>query len=556
MILASKEDIKQYTDAGYWGEITLMDMFKENVGKNPDREFLVDAPNKEDLVGLRPERLSCKETDRIVDTLATSFLKMGVKKDDVVVIQLPNIVEMPLTYLALWRIGAIPSPVPIQWRSHELDYIFPLTGAKVFITLEEFGGFKHIEVGRKMQEKHSFLKEVISLEQLKGLCEGDIDPEGIEQNTPTANDIATVCYTSGTEAAPKACPLSHNNWIFQGGIISQTALAKEGSRMLLPSPLVNMTAFSTMFVPVILHNGGLVLHHPFDVELYMKQLIEENITGTVSVPAMLVMLLKHPDIDNRDFSNLQFLITGSAPPPIWTLEEFKRRWDIDILNGWGQNEGTVLTAGILDIPDMDTRTRNFPGWGRKGYKSPVKRSEGIVAKIVDVDTNTELTEPGEVGELAYKGPGTMPCYFRQPEYTEASFDEQGLFHTGDLFEVRPNNLVGFFDRKKDIIIRGGQNISAAEVENIAKAHTMVLDAAAVDMPDEKLGEKVCLYVVPQDGHLVTLESMSSFMKDEGIAIYKHPQRIEMIDVIPRNPLGKVVKPPLRKDIRKKLEKEA
>ena len=151
--------------------------------------------------------------------------------------------------------------------------------------------------------------------------------------------------------------------------------------------------------------------------------------------------------------------------------------------------------------------------------------------------------------LTYKGPNVIPGYYKRPDLTEKSFDREGFFYTGDLFVIKEDNFIGFFERKKDIIIRGGFNISAQEVENIVLAHPKVADVAAVAMPDDVLGERTCVYVVPRENETVILEDITSFMKEKGVAVYKMPEKLEIIDVIPRNPVGKILKSVLREKIK-------
>jgi non-ribosomal peptide synthetase component E (peptide arylation enzyme) len=173
-------------------------------------------------------------------------------------------------------------------------------------------------------------------------------------------------------------------------------------------------------------------------------------------------------------------------------------------------------------------------------------------KIVDPFTKAEVTEEGKVGELLYRGPNVIPGYFKRPDLTAKAFDQDGFFNTGDLFQVKDNDCVGFFERSKDIIIRGGFNVSAQEVENMVLGHPKVLDAAAVAMPDEILGERTCIYVVPRPGETVELTEIIAFMKEKGIAVYKIPERLEIVASIPRNPVGKILKKTLREDIRQKM----
>jgi non-ribosomal peptide synthetase component E (peptide arylation enzyme) len=175
--------------------------------------------------------------------------------------------------------------------------------------------------------------------------------------------------------------------------------------------------------------------------------------------------------------------------------------------------------------------------------------------MVNPDLPNGPIKEGDIGELWYRGPNVIPCYFKRPELTAKAFDADGFFNTGDLFQLKDGECIGFFDRSKDIIIRGGFNISAQEVENTILSHPKVLDAAAVAMPDERLGERTCIYVVPKPAQAISLDEIKAFMTEKGIAVYKIPERLEIVQVIPRNPVGKIVKKVLREEIKKKLGAE-
>ena len=249
------------------------------------------------------------------------------------------------------------------------------------------------------------------------------------------------------------------------------------------------------------------------------------------------------------------MASGSAPLSLFALKEFKRRWGIELINIWGQSEGTGNFSGPITTPELEKRVDMFPRLKKEikwGIDPAVDVSE---TKIVDTVTGEELSRPGDVGELLFRGPFTIPCYFNQPDFTERAFEKDGFFHTGDLFMIKDDRYMSFFDRKKDMIIRGGFNISAQEVENALLGHPKIQDVAAIAMPDEIMGEKTCVYVVPKKGETVTLDDVTAFIKQQGVATYKLPERLEIIDAIPRTPVGKIVKGKLREDIRKKLEGE-
>lgn len=552
MMSTYPDDLKErYRREGWWDDRTLIGIFLENASKNPDRMAIVDPPNKMELVGLEPEKLTYSEVLQRVDRLASYLLEVGVSKDSVVITQLPNISELLISYLAVWRVGATVSPVPMQWRSHELRKVAGITKASVYMSTT-FKGFDHIEMMKSIGADAPSLKHIVSLSELREITgKHQVNPE---LNTYTdklgGEDISVVQWTSGTEKEPKACPMTHNNWGFlrffyrseyRGGIL------KDGDVVMNPAPLVNMTGIGVGVVPWIMVAGTFVLHQPFDPSIYFRQLIGDKVNFTLAVPAVAVGMLKHPDVDKFDLSATKVFLQGSAPPPPWTFVDFKKRWGIESINVWGQNEGTGLFSTKDLISDLSDRARSFPRPGNGRYED-LPFFKPIETKIVEVESGKELTEPGSVGELCFRSPMTVPGYFNQPELTEHAFDGDGFFHTGDLFSIVSQDRIAFFDRAKDIIIRGGFNISSAEIEDIAKRDSRVADAAAVPVPDEKLGERVCLFVVPKPGSSVGLDDVKQIMKENDVAIYKWPERVEVIDSIPRNPVGKALKSDLRKRV--------
>lgn len=553
MILASPQQIKEWTEKGVWGKKTLIDYFKEHVVKSPDMLCLVDPPNKEALVGLKPERLTFKELDRAADATAEGLLAKGIKKDDIIMVQLPNCWELAMLYLAITRAGALISPMPMQWRQSELEHIAKMTEARAVITVEVFNNFQHKEMAEKLKTKFPSVKDIITLAEIREMSKGPVTGK-LDKIRIDANDVFTLCWSSGTEAEPKGCPLSHNNWLCQGTFQYETAPIKPGYNLITAGPLVNMASIGTVFIPWLISGGKFALHHPFDGPTFIMQLMKEEIEYTLLVPAVVNALLKHPKVDQFNLSKMKAITIGAAPPSLWSVQDLKRRWGIEFANIWGQNESTANVAGPVDIPDLEMRIDHFPHYGKPGSKwvniSPFRKN--IHLKILDPVTKKELTEEGAVGELWYRGPNVIPGYFKRPDLTKKAFNEEGFFNTGDLFQIKDNDCIGFFDRTKDIIIRGGFNISAQEVENMLLGHPKVLDAAAIAMPDEILGEKICVYVVPRGEEKPNLEEIRTFMKEKGIAAYKVPERMELIGAIPRNPVGKILKNVLRDDIKKKL----
>jgi len=551
MILAPEQMITEWTDKGAWTEKTLIDYFKEHVAAQPDKICLVDPPNKLDLMSLEAERLTYQELDKAVDATAEAFLNMGITKDDIIMVQMPNCWELAMLYLAITRAGALISPLPMQWRSSELEYIADITKAAAIITVDDFNRFKHKEMAEAIQSKYPTVKYILTVEDIREMTKGAITGK-LDAITIDANDIFTLSWSSGTEAQAKGCPLSHNNWYVQAGLQIESAGIKPGDNLLTAGPLVNMASVGTVYIQWLMLGGKLVLHHPFNPEILFKQFVDEEINYTLLVPAVVNLLLKYPKLDEIDISSVRAVTIGSAPPALWSVQELKKRWGIEFGNIWGQNESTVIISGLYDIPDMEMRIDHFPQFGKPNTKWSSPYSQFIQTKLINPDNGEEITEMGGVGELHYRGPNVIPCYFRRSAITDNAFDDDGYFNTGDLFQIQDNNCIGFFERTKDIIIRGGFNISAQEIENMLLGHPKVLDVAAIAIPDETMGEKTCVYAVPRGEETITLDDLTSFMKEKGIAAYKLPERLEVVKEIPRNPVGKILKKVLREDIKEKL----
>ncbi|MBP1721218.1 MAG: 2,3-dihydroxybenzoate-AMP ligase, partial [Deltaproteobacteria bacterium] len=202
MILTSQENIKKWTEAGVWGKKTLIDYFKEHVAKSPNMLCLADPPNKEALVGLKPERLTFRELDRAVDAVAEGLLSKGIQRDDIIIVQLPNCWELAMLYLAITRAGALISPIPMQWRQSELEHIARITDARAVITVEVFNNFQHKAMAEKLKTKFPSIKDIITLAEIREMSKGPVTGK-LDKISIDANDVFTLCWSSGTEAEPK-----------------------------------------------------------------------------------------------------------------------------------------------------------------------------------------------------------------------------------------------------------------------------------------------------------------------------------------------------------------
>jgi acyl-CoA synthetase (AMP-forming)/AMP-acid ligase II len=546
---------------------TLQDLLEKAVLRTPDGVALADPPNRAQMTVGEAQRLTYAELKQLSVRLAGGLVEIGLEKDDILMVQLPNVVELVVVYLAAARVGAIVSPLPVQYRKHELRQVMRLTKPKVFVTTSNFGGFDFVQMVGEIRAEFPSLERVIDIgeavrEGVLGLADlmsarrnEEVLREYLESedHRVSANDILTVCWTSGTEGDPKGVPRSHNHWIWIAYATLDGCELDPGCHLLNPFPLVNMAAIGGMMVPWLLTGGRLVLHHPLDVAVLLAQIQREKINYTVAPPALLSMLLMEPEILARtDLSSIKNIGSGSAPLSPWMVSRWQREYGIHVINMFGSNEGAALTSGPKEFRDPADRAQYFPRFGAPGREWSSRVGAQTSTKLVDPSTRAVIDEPGVPGEMAVKSPGIFPGYYKRPDLTEKAFDEDGYFYTGDLFEIAGDgdrlDRYRFVSRLKDIIVRGGFKISPQEIEALVAEDPSVAEAAVVGYPDSRLGEKVCLVVAPRQGETVTLQKIIDHLRQREIAVYKLPEKLVVVERLPRNPLGKVLTQTLKEQI--------
>ncbi|MFI6581621.1 class I adenylate-forming enzyme family protein [Embleya sp. NPDC050493] len=559
MRLHTAEQAARY--APWWGGPTWDRIFRDRVAEHPNRTAIVDPPNRDTLMDGAPKRLTWAELDAYVDALAAVLLDRGVVRDTVVGVQLPNSVELAAAYLAITRLGAIATPFPVQYREFELEELARLADVRVFVTATRAGSWPAAEaiVGLPL----SGLRAVLAF--------GDDVPEGVtalDVACATAStrlldrypngldtdsgDCVTICWTSGTEAVPKGVPRCPDDWAPMALGSIDAAELTDRDVLLNPFPMVNMAGIAGMFLPWLMTGAVLVQHHPFDPGVFLGQLVAEQVTYTVVPPALLTTMLRRDDLPIGALASLRVVGSGSAPLTEEMTAGWAERFGIEVINYFGSNEGASLAADPGTVPDHRDRAHYFPRFGSPGHTWSNRASHGMRSRLVDLATELEITEVGVPGELRLKGPGVFSGYVtRDPQARMAAFDEDGWFRTGDMFAYAADASgdpcwLRYVDRAKDIVVRGGMNISAAEVEGHLVAHPAIAEAAIVALPDAVLGERACAVVVVAPGERTpTLAELTAFLRGRHIAVYKLPERLEAVEALPRNPVGKVRKAQLR-----------
>ena len=558
------ERIKDLTERGWWGETTLDSLFSEAVARSPEHIALVDQFNRSEWCDGDALRVTYAELANIADNLAAAFYDHGLRRDDIVVVQLPNIAELAALYLALGKLGVILSPVPIQYGPFELGKAKELLDPAAFITLSNFKGQNFaIDHGSVFADDCTVFSfgnhapdSAIALSVSTDTPANNADYAAYVGGLDiSANDIFTICWTSGTTGQPKGVPRSHNMWLSSATGSHDAAMLRDNEILLNPFPMVNMAAIGGFLYCWLMRAATLVLHHPFDMQIFLKQIQDEKIAYTIAPPAVLTMLLKKREIlDAIDISSLRCIGSGSAPLSEFMVAGFGKDYNIDILNIFGSNEGICLASGPKELPDYGERAQFFPRFGVEGHEWSNRAGNRVKTRLVDLATGDEATAVGQQGELEIWGSTVFDGYYKSPEANAEVFAEDGYFRTGDVFEITGDGdnppFYKFVGRCKDIIVRGGVNISPDEIDGQLAGHPKVAEVCVVGVDDEIMGERIGAAVVTKPGETVTLEELTSYLKEQGMAVFKLPEKLLCVDELPHNATGKVI----RREVKEILDK--
>lgn len=555
--------VEDYIAKGWFTRETVDQLFAARVAEAPERVALVDAANKEALVGTPPRRLTWGELSSEVDHLAARFAELGLKRGDVIATQMPNTVELVEVYLAAWSLGIVVSPLAVQYREHELTGLTRKAEFTAYVTSGRSGDRDLLDEALAIRDRlpsiTTFIRyaapeeDSLVAEGAVGILAGpaseaDRAAVAAARHTPNdPNDAMTICWTSGTEAEPKGVPRTHLEWLAAAWAGVDMPRITADDVILNPFPMINMAAFVGLLLPWLRTGCILVQHHPFDLMVFLGQIAKERVTYTVAPPALLVMLLHNEALLSQvDLSSITRIGSGSAPLPPTMVAGWQEKHGIGVINFFGSNEGIALMSSPEDFPDPVDRARYFPNYAAPGRTWSSRVSQWVQLRLVDLVTGSDITEPGVVGELRIAGPTVFPGYLGG-ESMPSPFDEQGYLKSGDLFEIAGDEgqYLLYVDRAKDLIIRGGVNIAPAEVEGLIAGHPAVAEVAVFGVADEVMGERVAAVVSLKPEQSLDLEGLRAFLTEKQVASYKFPERLEVVPALPRNPVGKVLKRELR-----------
>ena len=502
------------------------------------------------------------EMDRIANRLGNALQSLGIKKGDRVGVQLSNCPQLIQTFFAVFKIGAILVPVNPSLRVHELAYIYRDAGVAALIgSAGSIDGIREAcreapDLKRIILVGHAVPKDFLSYDEI---IQNGSDELVIEETDN--DDTAVIIYTAGTTGNPKGVMLTHYNWythvtgyyesvlLDAWGVTAKGSIQKrdDGQDKIADEEAnvfgVTRNRVSLITLPLFhgygvfalnlefLAGGKMVLIGRWDTEEAMKRIEQFKITEFRGVPTMYIQLLNHPAASKYDLSSLKTCICGSAPMPLEVARKWREKYGIDIWEGYGLSEATTVNCGNIAC-------RRPPKYGSIG--KCYQKCNTI--KIVD-EKDRELPS-GQVGEIVIKGAGVMKGYWNKPAET-AEAVRNGWLHTGDIGYADEDGYLYITDRKKDLIIRGGENIYPKEIENILHEHPQVLEAGVIGIPDPVYGEAVKAFVVLKTAGAATEADLMNFCRDH-LPTYKRPKSIQLMDSLPKSAVGKILRRELRK----------
>lgn len=544
-----KELADRYIEKGYWENITLGDLLDRSA------RFFRD---KEALVGFSPVAGEVRDTygdlKRKVDRLALHFLRLGLKPLDRVILQLPNFPELVYTYFALQKIGALPVTCLPPHRLSEVGYIARHTGAVGYVIPSEFRKFNYLELAKEVREVAPTVEHVLVAgsdappgttaiaQLLDEPLEEKHPPDYLKAYRPDPSEVALFQLSGGTTGRQKVIPHTHNDYIcccrFSGFKVGHNPY----TIFLASAPVIhNFSLNAPGLNGAVYYGAKTVLALSPDPETVLPLVEAEGITYVNGVPTMIIHWVNHVDKGHYDLSSLQVLAGGGFRVNPELGRRVNEKLGCRLQQNFGMGEGFHTCTSLNDPEDVILETQGAP-------LTPEDKFKVVDEKGLEVPR-------GEMGELWGLGPTVVRGYYMAEEHNRQAFDPEGYYKTGDMvWEDERGNLI-VAGRKKDMINRGGEKISAEEVENLILGHPKVFNTAVVAMPDPIFGEKTCAYVIPRPGETIAFEELKEFLMDKKIAKFKLPERLEVVDGFPLTSMNKVSKMELRRDIAEKLAAE-
>ncbi|MEF4183848.1 medium-chain fatty-acid--CoA ligase [Escherichia coli] len=528
-----------YRQQGLWGDTSLADYWQQTARAMPDKIAVVDNHGASYTYSALDHAASC---------LANWMLAKGIESGDRIAFQLPGWCEFTVIYLACLKIGAVSVPLLPSWREAELVWVLNKCQAKMFFAPTLFKQTRPVDLILPLQNQLPQLQQIVGVDKLAPATSSLSLSQIIADNTPLTtaitthgDELAAVLFTSGTEGLPKGVMLTHNNILASERAYCARLNLTWQDVFMMPAPLGHATGFLHGVTAPFLIGARSVLLDIFTPDACLALLEQQRCTCMLGATPFVYDLLNVLEKQPADLSALRFFLCGGTTIPKKVARECQQL-GIKLLSVYGSTESSP--HAVVNLDDPLSRFMHTDGYA----------AAGVEIKVVD-DARKTLP-PGCEGEEASRGPNVFMGYFDEPELTARALDEEGWYYSGDLCRMDEAGYIKITGRKKDIIVRGGENISSREVEDILLQHPKIHDACVVAMPDERLGERSCAYVVLKaPHHSLSLEEVVAFFSRKRVAKYKYPEHIVVIEKLPRTASGKIQKFLLRKDIMRRLTQD-
>ena len=537
--LWNEERHEQFTDAGYWANRTILDYVREVADTDPGRVALVDKRGQ----------YTYGELVATVEELARGLASLGVGAGDVIAHQVPNRNEGAILHLAALRLGAVINPIVDIYRESEVSYMLEKLGTTVYVAPRTYNGFDYGEMAVELLADTPTLDHIVTVDegmddprvtQFGSVIEtgGTLDTDLGDEMDP--NDLSLVQFTSGTTGRPKGGMHTENTLLAsQRGQVELLGL--DDDIVFTPSPIGHLTGIQHGYRLALMLGTTCVFQEAWDPRTALEWIERESCTYMAGATPFVRDLALSEALEEYDTTSLRQIMTAGAPCPKEVVRTAHENFEnLTVSRGWGQTENTLSTLNPPEAPEEKLLETDGKPYG--GMEARIRKPGEF-----------EDALPGEEGELQVRGPFLFLGYFEDRERTDDSFTDDGWFETGDKAVIDEGGYVTIKGRIKDIIIRGGENIPVRELEEYLHEHSDIEDAVIVAMPDDRLQERACAYVIPAAPEdPISFEELVEYLDSQGIATQKLPERLELCSEFPMTASGKVQRYKLREDIADKL----
>jgi 2,3-dihydroxybenzoate-AMP ligase/mycobactin salicyl-AMP ligase len=542
-----KEFVERYYQKRWWSGISLGEMLDRSCDLYPHKEALVGGE----------VRLTYRQLKEWTDRAAIAFTQLGIGKLDRVILQIPNWPEFVYAYYGLHKIGGIPVMCIPRYSQREMEYFCETTEAKAWIVPLRFEKIDYITMIKSIQSRKLPLKHILVIDSPGGepLPEGTLSFNDLLKNVdlmkypkdyiqslkPDPEEVCHLMPTGGTTGLPKLVARTHND--FLSNVEFRTKAWERSPRdiTLITTPITHNMAIEVSMNPTFLTGGKVVLIPSTRPKEILEAIEKEKVTTMILAVAQIQQIIEYPELNQYDLSSLQVFGAGGSHMPSELIKKVYEKIGCKFYNVFGMSEGPCTQTRYDDPDDAVLYTVGQPICPYDEFKV--------------IDSNGNELPRGRDGEFVARGPCIFRGYYKNEAENKAAFTPDGFFRTGDIAKFDPEGRLIITGRVKDIIIRGGENISAREVEDLIGSHPKVEQVAAVGMPDPVLGERVCAFIKSRKEMKISFEEIITYLKEKKTSVLNLPERIEIIEEMPFTNVGKVDKKRLREEIKGKLKEE-